>query len=71
MPIPKPERSYTIDGVQVHAGLRVWDYDLRRARVLGELSYNPYEGTVWWRTDTGMFDGARMWRRHPRTGEVA
>jgi hypothetical protein len=70
-PQPKPDKTFSIDGVEVKIGMAFWDYDLRRCTVLEELSYNPYEGVIWFQTTTGMFDGLRLWRRHPTTREVA
>jgi hypothetical protein len=68
----------TIDGVEVVAGLRVWDYDLRRA-IVGEPHKwgNPSEPTWYDMTSaaTGLrsssMDAKRMWFRHPTTGEKA
>ena len=62
--------SHTIDGHPVTEGLLVWDYNLRPARVIG-VDHTANDGTVWWETDTGMFDGSRMWVRHPSTRQQA
>lgn len=71
-----PDR--TLDGVTITPGLRVWDYDLRRAVVGEPIAYgNPAERTWYNMTsaETGgrssMMDGGRMWTRHPVSGERA
>jgi hypothetical protein len=58
----------TIDGVEVTKGLRVWDYNLDPATVTGVQSVS--HGITWFKTDTGMFDGSRMWVHHPSDGRV-
>lgn len=64
-------KTYTIDGVEVIPGLRVWNYNLEADEVLHKDEYgNPYE-SEWWITDKGIFDGARMWAFHPTTGARA
>lgn len=67
----------TIDGYEVTEGMRVWDYDLRRAVVGPPQKYgNPAEPT-WYDMFTpeggrsSMMDAKRMWVRHPSTGEAA
>lgn len=58
----------TLDGVPVTPGLAVWDYNLRPTRVLKPCSHTP----GWWDTaNGGMFNGERMWTRHPATGQPA
>jgi hypothetical protein len=60
----------TIDGVEVTEGLRVWDYNLRPATVTGIQHVDAATGITWFKTDTGMFDGSRMWVHHPSDGRV-
>jgi hypothetical protein len=70
-----PDR--TIDGHEVVPGLRVWDYDLRRAVVVGPQPYRNPNEAQWYdmaRPDGSratMMDAKRMWVRHPSTGEPA
>jgi hypothetical protein len=68
----------TIDGVEVVPGLKVWDYDLNAAVVVvGPKKWSSPNGATWYymaKVDgswSPMMDVSRMWRRHPRTGEVA
>lgn len=70
-------KTHTLDGVEVKPGLRVWDYNLRRAVVVGLQPYqNPAEGD-WYDMATvdgersSMMNPSRMWVRHPATGERA
>lgn len=61
-------KDKTLDGVEVVPGLAVWDYNLRVTTVVDKTPYTP----GWWDTENGgMFDGARMWTRHPSTGQPA
>lgn len=67
----------TIDGFPVQEGMRVWDYDIRRA-IVGkpEPSGHPDEPTWYSMTDidgrrSSSMDAKRMWKRHPATGEEA
>ena len=76
-----PVAQFTIDGVPVTRGLRVWDYDLNLGTVTGVTHVEPLrEGqtvaTVWFQVtrDKGgasMMDGSRLWTRDPSTGEPA
>ena len=69
----------TADGVLITPGLRVWNNDMTRDRVLqvahveDELVHGQPTGrtVTWWTTELGLFDGSRMVVRHPRTGEAA
>lgn len=67
----------TIDGYPVVPGMRVWDYDLRRAVVGEPQKYgNPSEPTWYDMTKpdgsrSSTMDAKRMWRFHPTTGEPA
>lgn len=76
--------AITLDGVEVVDGLRVWDYDLRRAVVdakgtqdaHSESQYHQYwDGFFEMRTPEGerssSMTGDRMWTKHPTTGEPA
>ena len=54
----------TLDGVVVRCGMRVVDYDMRWTTVQGIQSI-AQDGTVWFKTGTGMFDGGRLWSRMP------
>lgn len=54
----------TIDGVIIRSGMRVVDYDLRWTTVTGIQSV-ANDGTVWFSTKTGMFDGQRLWAHMP------
>lgn len=71
----------TIDGYPVEIGMRVWDYDLRRAVVVGPEDFgNPNEPT-WYKMTSGeperegkpssSMDAKRMWKFHPTTKERA
>lgn len=71
----------TADGHEVEIGGRYWDNNLDRVEVTG-VSHdetNQNTGTVarWYTTKgldrdrRGIFDGSRLARRHPGTGEVA
>jgi hypothetical protein len=73
----------TIDGEKIVDGLKVWDYDLRRATVdvKGTRQADPknefhqywdgwFEMKVNGRRSSTM-NGERMWVRHPATGEKA
>jgi hypothetical protein len=70
-------KTHTLDGVEVRPGLRVWDYNLRRAIVVALQPYqNPAEGDWWDMQDvdgnpSSMMNCSRMWVRHPSTGERA
>jgi hypothetical protein len=81
--LPPIGGRYTADVVPVPVteGLRVWDYNLRPGTVV-QVDYS-FEGTpdgplgiVSWHlveTDyggTGMFDGTRLWTRHPIGNEA-
>jgi hypothetical protein len=79
--LPPIGGRHTADEVPVTAGLRVWDYDLRPGTVT-EVDHS-FEGApegplgiVAWhlvRGDNdrvGMFDGTRMWTRHPVDGRL-
>lgn len=64
-PDPWPN-ARTIDGYPVVPGMWVWDYNLRLSQVTSEQPSEDH-GVWWFRTTGGMFDGSRMWRRHPTT----
>ncbi len=57
-------RIKTIDGVVIRLGMEVVDYDFRKTTVTGIQSV-ANDGTVWFETGTGMFDGLRLWARMP------
>jgi hypothetical protein len=67
----------TLDGVEVTPGLKVWDYNLQRAVVVGPQKWGNPNEAAWYDmtkpdgTPSSMMDAGRMWRRHPRTGELA
>lgn len=61
-------KDKTLDGVEVVPGLAVWDYNLRATTVTQPTPSTP----GWWDTaNGGMFNGERMWTRHPATGQPA
>lgn len=76
---PSPHGSKTIDGTEVQPGMQVWNYNLERdtVRSISHTEADAQQGvptgrtTTWWNTDKGLFDGSRMWVRHPSTGERA
>ena len=72
-----PAEDFTLDGVRIVEGLRVWDYNLNRAVVGKPLPHgNPAERT-WYDMKTvegqrsSMMDGSRMWVKHPFDGDIA
>lgn len=66
--------DFTIDGVEITEGMRVWNYDLR-VSVVGKP--DPCYGEGWFdmRSPEGgrmsAMNGERMWFYHPRTGQPA
>jgi hypothetical protein len=54
----------TIDGETIRCGMRVVDYNLKWTTVVGIQSVE-LNGTIWFKTKTGMFDGQRLWARMP------
>jgi len=54
----------TIDGRTISLGMRVVDYNLDWCEVTGIQSVAA-DGTVWFETTTGMFDGGRLRARMP------
>lgn len=69
----------TADGHDIVVGGTYWSNNLRRATVTGvaftedeERFGVPTGRTVtWFNTTDGLFDGSRLARRHPSTGEEA
>ena len=69
-----PHENTTIDGVLITPGLVVWDYNLKVSVVQSDRDAEGVrcpdwcDGNHWFDTTGGMFDGGRMWVRHPSTG---
>lgn len=79
-----PHGNKTIDGVLVTPGLWVWDYNLRLSQVQSDNYASAVRGCTamgatfdgcrsdhWFNTTGGLFNGSRMWVRHPADGRVA